>query len=129
MNGTESWQKHNDLNKYFFNDSTLKHEPNINCMNNRYECGVSGSASSYNTSKSWVQSVSQYPRIYIHDDNYSSVNDFKTYLQSNNVIGQYVLLNEQTTNLKLPNIDLSKTKYINIETNTNPSSIELDYVK
>ena len=38
-------------------------------------------------------------------------------------------INQKEESVSLPNIDLSKTKYINIESDTNPSSIELDYIK
>ena len=38
-------------------------------------------------------------------------------------------INEKKENVSLPNIDLSKVKYMNIETDTNPSNIELDYIK
>ena len=38
-------------------------------------------------------------------------------------------INQNVETISLPNIDLNKVKYINIVSDTNPSSIELDYVK
>ena len=58
-----------------------------------------------------------------------TVDDLKNWLSDKELIINYILENKKEESISLPNIDLSKTKYINIESDTNPSSIELDYVK
>ena len=58
-----------------------------------------------------------------------TVGDLKNWLSDKELIINYILENKKEESISLPNIDLSKTKYINIVSDTNPSSIELDYVK
>ena len=58
-----------------------------------------------------------------------TVDDLKNWLSDKELIINYILENKKEETITLPNIDLSKTKYINIVSDTNPSSIELDYVK
>ena len=58
-----------------------------------------------------------------------TVDDLKKWLSDKELIINYILENKKEESISLPNIDLSKTKYINIVSDTNPSSIELDYVK
>ena len=58
-----------------------------------------------------------------------TVDDLKNWLSDKELIINYILENKKEESISLPNIDLSKTKYINILSDTNPSSIELDYVK
>ena len=59
----------------------------------------------------------------------SDISQAKQFFNENNS-KYYFILNTQTEEtVSLPNVDLNKVKYINIESSTNPSSIELDYVK
>ena len=58
-----------------------------------------------------------------------NIDDFKSWISDKEIIINYILENKKEESIPLPKIDLNKVKYINIETNTNPSNIELDYVK
>ena len=59
----------------------------------------------------------------------SDITQAKQFFNENNS-KYYFILNSQTEEtVSLPNIDLNKVKYINIESDINPSSIELNYIK
>ena len=61
--------------------------------------------------------------------NISTIDDFKTWLKNNNMILNYAMTTPIEETISLPNIDLNKVKYIDIESDTNPSNIELEYIK
>ena len=104
FNGTESWQKHTNLNIYYINDTSIKHSDNISCYSDKYKGQVSGSGNSYGSGNMWIQSISSYPRIYISNDNYTTVDTFKTYLASSNVAGYFVLETPAEESVAVPEI-------------------------
>ena len=124
FNGTESWQKHNNLNTYYVNNTSIKHSDNISCYSDKYKGQVSGAGNSYGSGNMWIQSTSSYPRIYISNDNYATVDTFKTYLASNNVTGYFVLETPTEESIDVPEIpSLTGNVTYSIGTNIKPSSI------
>ena len=124
FNGTESWQKHNNLNTYYVNDTSIKHSDNISCYSDKYKGQVSGSGNSYGNGNMWIQSISSYPRIYISNDNYTTVDAFKTYLASSNVTGYFVLETTAEESIDVPEIpSLTGNVTYSVGTSIKPSSI------
>ena len=124
FNGTESWQKHTNLNIYYINDTSIKHSDNISCYSDKYKGQVSGSGNSYGSGNMWIQSISSYPRIYISNDNYTTVDTFKTYLASSNVAGYFVLETPAEESVAVPEIpSLTGNVTYTIGTSIKPSSI------
>ena len=133
FDGTEDWTKYVSKDLHYqlvVGDNTFKNDNVIRIKTNYYN-----SLSGYWTTDYDYGAFSvDADRIRIKDKNISDLdswkNKLKEYNNNNNpLIVDYVLRNKKEESISLPNIDLSKTKYINIETNTNPSNIELDYVK
>ena len=128
FNGTESWQKHNNLNTYYVNNTSIKHSDNISCYSDKYKGQVSGAGNSYGSGNMWIQSTSSYPRIYISNDNYATVDTFKTYLASNNVTGYFVLETTAEESIDVPEIpSLTGNVTYTIGTNVKPNKLEYGY--
>lgn len=129
FNGTETWYSFNNTSVFYTTDSTLKYDNNIPCLADKYMCQTSAGGQGYKSGNAWVQSTSQYPRIYFADDNYNSAATFKNNLTTNNITGIYVLNETKTEDLNISNIELTENaKNIFVETNTKPSNIEIGYI-
>lgn len=125
FNGTESWTKYEDTNTYFINNYFSRRGENIPCISNTYNGQLSGSASSYGSGNIWLQSTSTNPRVYIADDNYTTVEDFKNHLKSNNVVAAFVFLQQTEESVDIPTIpkELAGREYV-IDTSVQPSKID-----
>lgn len=126
--GSENWIRYGEKNTFYVENNFIKHSENIMCYSNKYKGQQSGTASSYSSGNMWIQSTSEYPRIYISDDNYTSITSFKSYLASNNVIGHFVLdtPTEETVEIStIPSLEGNIT-YI-VGTSISPSNINYSY--
>ena len=113
---------------YYINDTSIKHSDNISCYSDKYKGQVSGAGNSYGSGNMWIQSVSSYPRIYISNDNYTTVDTFKTYLASSNVTGYFVLETPSEESIDVPVIpSLTGNIRYSIDTTVQPSSINYGY--
>ena len=124
--GNENWEKNNyppsgayqfTIKKTIFNNITSVAKNTLNThFTTKNKANGSGIGSYYNL----------YPSTSL---NTTTAAEFVTWLKNNNMILNYAMTTPVEESISLPNIDLNKVKYINIESSTNPSSIELDYVK
>ena len=124
--GNENWEKNNyppsgayqfTIKKTIFNNITsiAKNTLNTHFTTNKKANG-SGIGSFYNL----------YPSTSL---NTTTAAEFVTWLKNNNMILNYAMTTPIEERISLPNIDLSKVKYINIESSIDPSNIEIEYVK
>ena len=128
LNGSETWYKFSDLNVYHTSNDELKFDKNIYCLSNKYKGQISASGGTYNSGNIWLQSTSSYPRIYIANDNYTTVEDFKIYLNSNNVTGYFPLVKSDPEPIELPNIQLYRgINTITVDTEIQPSNVSVTY--
>ena len=94
LDGSENWDIFN--NSFFATiDNNYSREQTTICISNYYRGAnnVNGGAGAYNNGNNTIEFYypSSLSRIYLRDDRYSSVNDYKTWLSSHNVEVYYVL--------------------------------------
>lgn len=130
FNGTETWYSYDNTSVFYTTDSTLKYDENVSCLTNNYLGQTSAEGQSYKSGNAWVQSASEYPRIYFADDNYNSVTEFKNNLTTNNITGLYVLqspIESDLESIDLPLLNGLATT-IRINTSVSPSNNLIEYV-
>ena len=130
FDGTEDWKNYTTTNVNQMYLENLISSTSSSCLSNIAPYGVL--ANSRQNYKYGCYTVTSGTGIAFQLYGWNSsltVSQWKTWLNTNNVMADYILKETLEESISLPSIDLNKVKYINIESSTNPSSIELDYVK
>ncbi|MDD2627868.1 MAG: hypothetical protein PHD20_03170, partial [Clostridia bacterium] len=124
FDGTENWIKFLTDNKYYVSNDLIGalYQNETYCLSTHYLGKTSGGGNSYSSGDIWLQSTSQYPRIYIADDNYSTVNSFKGFLAEQYNIGTPVKAQYQLEKSIIEHLDYNEIKtfysYTQIYTNS-----------
>ena len=136
FDGTESrWAYYTDTNKPVFYMSYVNTDWFYNktdiwaCYCNYYKGknNVSYFDQVYNYGSNSIAFRTQYPRLVIRDDNKTSLNDFKTWLETHNLKVDYVLATPTEEDIELPNINLIEGKNIITLGTELESIIEVEY--
>ena len=130
LNGSENWDIFN--NSFFATiDNNYLREQTTICISNYYRGAnnVNGGAGAYNNGNNTIEFYypSSLSRIYLRDDRYSNVNDYKTWLSSHNVSVYYVL-DTPTTELLEDTELLGQLEEINLLNGLNNISVSSPYL-
>ncbi len=134
ITGQENLAKYKgEYNNYYFQLYNAKYDKDILCLCNKYVGQISASGRDYSSGNAWLQSLSTYKRFYISDDNYTTLDSFKTYLkeQYDNQTPlkvYYQLENPAYESIALPKIpDNALEIKVLSDYNISPSKIEIEY--
>lgn len=132
--GKEEWLQYSNVvgDNYTLDVKNAKYDGNQYVLSNEYIGNKSGGGTAYGNGNIWLQSVSTYPRLYIHDSNYTT-STLKTHLDNKYKNGNplyviYPLANTsqpEKLNINIPKID--KNSIIKVGTEVQPSKIETEY--
>ena len=132
--GNENWNKFSSTNKYYvLNGLPTIYKPKILVLSNRFFGRLSGSGKQMKDDKYtyidgdiWLQSVEDYPRLYIYKDGITTVQNLKTWLSNNNITVVYPLNKPKEETIDLPNIELlDGTSTLQVNTTVSPSNVKL----
>ena len=132
--GNENWNKFSSTNKYYvLNGLPTIYKPKILVLSNRFFGRLSGSGKQMEDDKYtyidgdiWLQSVEDYPRLYIYKDDITTVENLKTWLSNNNITVAYPLATPIEESINLPGIELlDGYNTLSINTEVNPSNVKL----
>ena len=110
LTGSESFFKYSTYNNYYLNNLPARYSTDALTLSNYYIGKPGGNGNSYNNGNVWVQSTSQYPRLYISNDSYTTIEDFKGYLSNQYSNGtpvkiHYLLNSSETNKIEIPKIE------------------------
>lgn len=129
LNGTENWIVYPSTNKYYITDvlPTL-YEKNKLVLSNLFLGKTSGDSSNaennynYVDGDTWIQSRSEYPRLYIYKGDINTVAELKAFLASNNPKFLFALKDPTQNDISLPNIVVRGGNKIEVDTSVKPSN-------
>ncbi|MCQ2581236.1 MAG: hypothetical protein MJ164_03670 [Alphaproteobacteria bacterium] len=130
LDGTENWTKYANAYPFVPNLLPTNYATGTLLVSNYYSGNTANSGSAdYGNYSCWVQSTSQYPRLYIRDDRFTTlsgttgINDFKAYLAQQYANGTpvtvyYPLATEVVENWScgpIAEIKIATTKFVDEE--------------
>ncbi len=108
ITGEERWDVSSDYPSKFYASGIIDalYSPDANVLSNQYVGRVSGSAKSWGNGDIWIQSIVEYPRLYIGDERYDNIQDFKQSLSNKYVNGKPVIVHYPLATLDIKIIEL-----------------------